>query len=115
MPICPFFTQVKTNHRLVPKDEVEEKMKNWPGGSHLVMQTITPRGVTLYIIGYKYNKKTTTIFIFTENAGTTEPGDPYVVKFMDESGARQTRHVNRPHIISSYFAIANVIDVHNQF
>ena len=115
MPTCPLLTQVKTNHRLIPKEEVEEKMQDWPGGSHLVMKTVSPRGVILYIIGYKYNKKTTTIFIFTENAGTTEPGDPYVVKYMDEKGARQTRHVSRPHIISAYFDIANKVDIHNQY
>ena len=90
-------------------------MEHWPSGSHLVMKTITPdHHVTLYVIGYKYNKKNVTVFIFTENAGTTECGEPYTAKWNDDFGARQTRKIDRPDVISQYFKIANVIDIHNQ-
>jgi Transposase IS4 len=33
---------VKTNSRLYPKDELEEKMKDWPSGSYIVMECTTP-------------------------------------------------------------------------
>ena len=53
-------------------------MKDWPGGSYLVVK-ITPRvlgDIPLMAIGYKYNSRKVLGFIYTEGYGITEPGDP---------------------------------------
>jgi hypothetical protein len=46
---------VKTSHSLFPKKELEDKLKNWPGGMSLLMEAMTSKGVKLLTIGYKYN------------------------------------------------------------
>ena len=47
---------------------------------------ITPRvpvGRSLLAIGYKYNYRKVLVFIASEGAGSTEPGDPYLSSFPD--------------------------------
>ena len=51
-----FIGIVKTAHSFYPKQWLEEKMKGWPGGSHLVLEG-TKDNIPLIAIGYKYNKK----------------------------------------------------------
>ena len=48
---------VKTNHGRYPKAWLEEKMKDFPGGTWIVLQGKTKKGVYLLAIGYKYSKK----------------------------------------------------------
>ena len=69
-----FLGPVKTGHKQFPKKFLENTMKDWPPGSHLVMET-TVRNNSFYAIGYKYNMKK--VFFSTENAGHTMPGKPY--------------------------------------
>ena len=89
-------------------------MAHWPSGSKLVMKCTTPKGVTIYTIGYKYSsKKGVMIFIFTENAGNSDDGDPYEAKYM-EDGVRKVRKVPRPQVITSYFKACPIIDTINQ-
>jgi hypothetical protein len=104
---------MKTNHKLFPKDKIEEKMQNWPSGSHIVLECQTPKGHTLLAIGYKYNRKKTLCFLATKNAGSTMPGNPYEAKFPDSVGNVCVREVERPAVISEYFANSNCIDSHN--
>ena len=85
-------------------------MKDWPSGSKLVMKCQAPNGVTLFAIGYKYSSKNTTVFISTENAGTTKDGKPYIAKFRDVANRPQERNVPRPDIVSNYFGDSNIID-----
>ena len=47
---------------LSPKAEVETKMKEWPSGSHLVLEG-KKDGVDLIFLGYKYNKKKVILFL----------------------------------------------------
>lgn len=47
-----FFGAVKTSHAGVPKEWVEKIMKNWPGGSYLVLEC---EEEGLFFVGYKYN------------------------------------------------------------
>ena len=64
---------------------LEKLMKDWPGGSYLVLE-INPRFPgerPLLSIGYKYNSRKVLGFIATEVAGSTEPGDPYLSLFPD--------------------------------
>ena len=88
-------------------------MKEWPGGSHIVLESKI-KGVDLLAIGYKYNKKKVLFFIATKGAGHTEPGEPYVAKWKDKNLNTLTREVPRPEIVSKYFQKSNVIDVNNQ-
>lgn len=106
---------VKTNSRFYPKDELEKIMKHWPHGSKLALKCVTPRnGITLFAEGYKYNNKKVLCFIFTEGAGPTTDGEPYVMRFPSTFGNVMTRNVPRPANISNYFRTANMIDAHNQ-
>lgn len=48
------FGVVKTNHAGIPKDEIENIMKDWPSGSHLVLEC---KESGLFICGYKYSHR----------------------------------------------------------
>ena len=107
-----FVGPVKTSHKQFPKTYLENTMKTWPPGSHLVMQTEL-KGKSYYAIGYKYNMKKVLSFIATEGAGHTKPGEPYEAKWLDDNGRACSRKVPRPHILSEYFSHSNQIDKHN--
>ena len=70
-----FIGIVKTNHARYPKKFLENKMKDWPPGSHLLLES-TYKGVNLFACGYKYNKKNC-CFIFTKGSGHTQEGQCY--------------------------------------
>ena len=64
---------------------LEKLMKDCPGGSYFVMKS-TPRvpvGRPFLSIWCKYNSRKVLVFIATEGAGSTEPGDPYLYCFPD--------------------------------
>ena len=76
---------VKTSHNGFCLGTLEKAMKDWPGGSYLVLK-ITPRFPDerpLLAIGYKYNSRKFLGFIATEGAGSTEPSYPYLSCFPD--------------------------------
>jgi len=50
----------------------------------------------------------------TSNAGSTEPGQPYEMKFTDPFGNVKTRLVDRPAVLSEFFLDSTPIDCHNQ-
>lgn len=105
---------VKTNHARYPRKWIEETMKEWPAGSHIVLETTTSDGVDLLAIGYKYNKRKVTCFIATKGAGHTEAGVSYEARWKDDNNNTLARNVPRPDIVSKYFLHNNVIDVGNQ-
>ena len=55
-------------------------MKDWLGGSYLVMKSDPrfPVEIPILAIEYKYNCRNVLGFIATEGAGNTAPGDPYL-------------------------------------
>lgn len=108
-----FIGVIKSNSGRYPKRLLEDKMKHWPGGSHLVLKT-SLNGVILYAIGYKYCKSKTLMFIMTEGVGHTEPGEPYVAKWIDENLNQMHRRIPRPSALSFYFNHSNTVDIHNQ-
>jgi hypothetical protein len=59
-------------------------LKPQPGGTSISLHGELD-GVGLIAIGYKYNKSCVLHFIMSENAGSTYNGDPYQMKFPDES------------------------------
>ena len=50
------------------------KMKYYPAGSYLVLETCTKEEIDLLAIGYKYNRKKIMFFISTKSAGHAEEG-----------------------------------------
>jgi hypothetical protein len=78
---CVF--QVKQYHSLFPKEFIEETLKEAPGGMHIVLQGTTKDEVNLVAMGYKYSRKTILHFVLTKNAGETNQGDPYEMKYTD--------------------------------
>jgi hypothetical protein len=132
------FGVLKTNHAGTPKDELENIMKDWPSGSHLVMEC---KEHGMFICAYKYSHRKKgesesvitllirSLFVLTQaylffsqvivtlgtwDAGSTTPGEPYMAKWPDKFGNVKSRKVSRPEIIGLYFKVANLIDVHNQ-
>jgi hypothetical protein len=108
-----FVGVVKTAHGRYPKLFLEQKMKNWPAGSHLVLEGTTLTGVRLLAIGYKYNKRKVLCFIATATAGHTEQGEPYKAKWIGDNGEKFMKTVPRPDVIARYFRFSNGIDKHN--
>jgi hypothetical protein len=106
--------QVKQYHTLFPKDFIEEALKEAPGGVHIVLKGTTKDEVNLVAVGYRYSRKTILHFVLTENSGGTGEGDPYEMKYTDSYGNICTRYVDRPEVVSNFFASSNVIDTHNQ-
>lgn len=105
--------QVKQNHGLYPKKVIEDALKESPGGVHIILKG-TLHENTIIAIGYRYNSKKTLFFAMTSNAGTTEPGRPYEMKYTDPFGNVKTRLVSRPAVLSDFFLDSNTIDCHNQ-
>ena len=58
---------VKTIHKVFFKDTLEKLMRDWPGGSYLVMKStpIYPGERPLLAIGYKYYRRKVLGFIAT--------------------------------------------------
>ena len=104
---------VKTSHSHAPKKWLEEKMDSFPGGTWITLKTTYDNEV-LYYMGYKYNKRNVLQFVFTEGAGSAEPGKHYEARFPDQHGNVHIRKVDRPQVLSNYFARSNAVDVHNQ-
>jgi hypothetical protein len=101
----------------IPIEHQEEKHgirgDAWFGSVNTTNEVVI-RGHEGVFQGYCYSHKTILHFVLTENAGNTEQGDPYEMKYMDSYGNICTRYVDQPDVISKFFASSNVIDTHNQ-
>ena len=106
---------VKTSHKCFCLATLENLMKNWPGGSYLVMKSTTrfPGGISLMDIGYTYNSRKVLGFIATDGSGSTKPGDPYLSCFPDIFSIVSVIPVVRPHFLCRYFNARNKIDNHS--
>ena len=101
---------IKNNFSGFPKDELEERLRGMPGGSHLEMEA-TIDDCELIAVGYKYNSKKTLFFVASKGSAPTTAGEPYVTKFIDELRNVQERDVSRPALCSRYFMNFNKVDV----
>jgi hypothetical protein len=106
--------QVKQYHSLFPKEFIENALKDAPGGVHILLEGTTNDEVPLVALGYRYSRKTILFFVLTKNGGCSKLGDPYHMKYTDIYGNICTWYVDRPQVISNFFAGSNVIDTHNQ-
>jgi hypothetical protein len=86
--------QVKQNHALYPKEFIEAALKDAPGGVNIILEGTTKDEVSLVAIGYRYSRKTTLFFVLTKNAGTSQLGEPYHMKYTDSFRNVCTRYVN---------------------
>ena len=106
---------IEIAHSSTPKKILEETMKDFPGGTWIVMEGHAEiEDVLLVCIGYKYNLKKVLLCLSTKGVGSTQPGEPYLAKLPDEFGNVCARDVARPVIISNYFNKSNMVDLHNQ-
>ena len=105
---------VKTNHARSPKAWLEEKMKDFPGGTWLTLEGRTQKNVDLLTIGYKYNSSKVLTFVLSRGAGSTVAGRPYQARFPDVYGNVHTRDVPRPRVLNTYFDHCGLVDSHNQ-
>ena len=103
---------VKTIHKWFCLSTLEKSLKDWPGGSYLVMKStlIVTGGRPLIYIGYEYNSRKVLCFIATEGAGSTEPGDPYLYNSPGIYSNVSVPPVVRPHLICRNFNVCNTID-----
>ena len=64
---------------------LENVMKDWRGGSYLVMKSNTrvPDSRPVLAIGYTYNYRKVLGLISIEMVGSTKPFDPYLSSFSD--------------------------------
>jgi hypothetical protein len=106
--------QVKQYHSLYPKEFINEALKDAPGGVGIFLEGTAPNEVPLIAVGYRCSRKMILYFIQTKNAGSTAEGLPYQMKYTDDYGNVHERQMERPDVISKFYASSNVIDCHNQ-
>ena len=105
----------KTRQKGFCLSTLENLMKDWPGGSYLVMKSNprVPGGRALLAIWCKYNSRKVLGFIATEGAVITEPGDTYLYLSPDSYYNFSVCPVVITHLMSRYFNACNAIDNHN--
>lgn len=108
-----FIGPVKTAKKLFPIKEIERIMKNWPRGTHVVLEGQGLKETPLLAIGYKYNARKCLSFIATKNAGKTTLGRPYRARFTDKHDNVEWQEVDRPEVLADYFLCSNAVDKHN--
>ena len=107
-----FVGPIKTVHFKFPKAYLENTLRDWAPGSHLITWT-TVNDNKCYSIGYNYSMRKVLVCIATYVAGSTKPGIPYEAKWTDKNGTTASRNIARPRILSEYFAYSNQIDKFN--
>ena len=89
---------VKKNHKGFWLTTLEKLMKEWLGGSHIVMKS-TPKITSdraLMAIRYKCRSQKVLGFISDEGVGSTEPGNPYLSIYHDNYSYVSIWDVLRP-------------------
>ena len=106
----------KTSHKSLCLATLEKLTKDWPGRSYLVMKS-TPRvsgGKPLIEIGYTYNCRKVLGLIANEGAGSTEPGDPYLSRFLGIYSDLDVGPVLSPHLLYRCLNACNAIENQNR-
>ena len=80
-----YYRIVKTVNKGSCLATLENLMKDWPGGSYLVMKStqIFPGGRPLVSIGYRYNSRKVLGFIASEGVRSIKQGDTCLSLFPD--------------------------------
>ena len=106
---------IKNGKKRFPKHWIEAQLEGKSAGTYVVL-TATVEGVELVALGWKYHRKSTVCFVTTRGAGSTrvDPESPHVMRWRNERGDASSRDIQRPEVVGAYYAVNNVIDVHNQ-
>ena len=77
---------VKANKKVFCKENIENFIKDWPGGSYLMLRskTVVPWGRPLIAIRYRYNAQKVLCFIVTDNTGNTQAVLTYLSKCLGQ-------------------------------
>lgn len=110
--IC-FICSVKTAHKRFPKDYLTSLLKDAPSGKWALAETEV-EGVSVMAAAYKYNSSRILFFTWPQGAAECVQGEPYIATFVDSSGNKCEREIQRLCVLSRYFAYSNVVDVHDQ-
>jgi hypothetical protein len=102
--------QVKNNKGLFPKAYVEEALEDAPGGVRVVLKGTAPNNIELIALGYQHSTKTALFSVATTN---TRPWKESQMKYTDDHGNVCVCLVERPDIISKFFADSKSIEKHN--
>ena len=97
-----YIINIKTEHTRYLKTFLERSIKNWPGSICLVIEGVV-EDVKMLAIRYKYCKKKTMCFLFTEGATHTEKDKPYRARWKDKNRNSMYRQVKRLECCSTYF------------
>ncbi len=108
-----FFGQVKTGHAKIPKDFLEQEMEYYCPGSWLVLEHVSPSGVEMVCLGYKYSPVKVNTYLMTKGCGNTAPGPTYQTAYTKKDGEKIHHNVGCPEVITNYYAATGVIDHHN--
>ena len=106
---------VKTNTKRFCKDTIEKLTNDWSGGSYPVLRSKPMvSGYRLNIsICCRYNVRKVLSFIFTDSAGRTKNGIPYLSNYPDQFTYVYIRPVARP-LVMSKNSVVNEVDSHNK-
>ena len=102
-------------HKIFLLSTLERLMREWPGGSYVVMNIfpIFPGDIPLITIGYLYNSKKVLGFISTEGAVSTVPFDTHLSIYPDKYSNDSVHSVFHTNLIVRYFNACNAIYIHN--
>ena len=111
-----YYGLAKISHKGFCLTKVNQLVKDWPGGSYLVLKSTTrvPGGRPLMEIGYNYNSRRFRVLIATEGSGSTEPGNPYLSYLPDIFSNVDVCPVPPPHLLGRYLHSCKPIDNQNR-
>ena len=100
--VAKLIGMVKTNTKGFCKETIEKLRKYLPGGSYLVLRSnhMVLGDRPLISIGYKYSPRKVLYYIFTDNAGSTKTGIPYLYKYPGQFTNVSICTVDRPLVMS---------------
>ena len=106
---------LKTSYAKFPAKFINNKMKDAPTGSYLLLTTYH-EGVYLCALGYKFSKKEKVLmFVFMRGAGTTNTeGTYYYQRRNNPFGNVYDKIVECLEIADTYFTYCGAIDHHNK-
>ena len=75
-----YYNPVKMRHKGFYLATFKRLMKEWSGGSYLVMKIIPiiPGDIPIFSIRYRYNSRKVLIFVAAEGSVSNKPGDTYL-------------------------------------
>ena len=107
---------VKNNTNGFCKATIEGSIKDWPGGSCILLRSkpMVPGERPLLAIGYNYNERKVQQFVDTEREGSTKLGIPYLSKYPEQFTYVSIRPIACPLLMYKFFGSVNEGDSYNK-